>query len=100
MFSQAKSFGLNLLSCPSYHSGNSSSTSVTFRNKNCNICVFPIRFFMETLYSFGDLYGLILVIIGLSMFLGIFSVIAQTSRQYSKLFGCVNFLISYFIIYH
>ena len=57
---------------------------------------------METLYSFGDLYGLILVIIGLSMFLGIFSVIAQTSRQYSKLFGCGKlifwFHISLFII--
>ena len=33
---------------------------------------------METLYSFGD-YGLVLVIIRLSIFLGIFSVIAQTS---------------------
>ena len=56
MFSQAKSFGLNLLSCPSYHSGNSSSTSVTFRNKTCNICVFPSFFYGDSLLLWWSLW--------------------------------------------
>ena len=88
MFSQAKSFGLNLLSSALHI-----TLEIPVQLQSLSVIklatfVFSHRFFMETLYSFGDLYGLILVIIGLSMFLGIFSVIAQTSRQYSKLFGC------------
>ena len=75
VYLQIKSVSLNLLSCPSYDTLEIPVQLQTFLYKNCSICVLPLSF-METLYSFGD-YGLVLVIIRLSIFLGIFSVIAQ-----------------------
>ena len=67
------SFGLNLLSCPSYHSGNSSSASVTFLNKKAQHLWFAIVFYRDSLLLWWLSDGLLLVIIGLStIFLGFF----------------------------
>ena len=61
--------------------------------------VFSHRFFMETLYSFGDLYGLILVIIyGSVNFLRYFLCYRSDFSTVFKAFWVwkINLLISYF----